>query len=443
MPTDRQVNRLLLGNGPYAPQGGYGGGSLQAMLLEQGRMRADAAMRSGELWGNALQQVGQQVSGAVMQHAEEKKLKKRDAAWLALVNDPEAMKDPRAVYASAVKVWGPEEGPKQFQALAAAHQLAQPKRDQAADTKALIAFNKGFKGLAPEARAASWGVARPLVKSAFGTDLPEQYDDEQYTKMWGPAIEALEPEKNQDFTLSPGQQRFGPDGKPIASVPAEVKPEPGFSLGPGETRYDSTGKPIASRPAAPKEPKRPDLDRIETVGPDGKPIITYVTPREGATYEKPTSQAKPSSGQQRKALNFFNRAKEADEITSALEESGGISPTRLKYTPDWANFAQSEGNQSYKAAQRAFTEARLRKESGAVVPEREYEKDEKTYFAQPGDSAAVKAQKRRARQEVLSGIAFEAGDAVREYYGDETDSILSRYDVGRQEAPTVKKNPFR
>ena len=220
MPTDRQVNRLLLGNGPYAPQGGYGGGSLQAMLLEQGRMRADAAMRSGELWGNALQQVGQQVSGAILHADQEKKLKKRDAAWLSVVNDPEVMKDPRAAYAKATAIWGPEDGQKQFQALAAVHQLGQPKRDQAADTKALIALHKGFKALDPATRAATWGVARPLIKSAFGTDLPEQYDDKQYTSMWGPAIDALEgPGKLTE--VSPGASLVNESGEQVYTAPAK------------------------------------------------------------------------------------------------------------------------------------------------------------------------------------------------------------------------------
>lgn len=191
MPTDRQIDRLLLSGGAYAPQS-YGGGSdITRLILEQGRQRAAAAQQQGEIWGNALQQAGAQISGGLEKAAEEKKLKKRDAAWLAVMNDPEAWKSPQVIATKAHQMFGPE-GDKMFQAAVAAHQLTQPKRDQAADQKALVAFHKGFKVLDPAAREASWPMVRPMMGGAFGTEVPEKYDDAQYTNVWGPAIEGLE-----------------------------------------------------------------------------------------------------------------------------------------------------------------------------------------------------------------------------------------------------------
>ena len=124
-------------------------------------------------------------------------------------------------------------------------------------------------------------------------------------------------------------------------------------------------------------------------------------------------------GQERAALGFYNRAKEADEIAAPLEPTiagmGLASQAGLNYLPNWL---QTDLGQSYRQAQRTFTEARLRKESGAAIPNSEYENDSKTYFAQPGDTPQILEQKRIARQEVLDGIGFASGQAFEEFYGE-------------------------
>jgi hypothetical protein len=155
-------------------------------------------------------------------------------------------------------------------------------------------------------------------------------------------------------------------------------------------------------------------------------VTQFVTPTAGASYPKPSGQGKPATGQQRRALNFFNRAKEAQEIADDLEEkiagAGLVSQGQLQYAP---NILQTKEQQKYRQAQRAFTEARLRKESGATIKDDEYENDAKTYFTQPGDSKELRAQKRAMRNAVAAGIAFEAGDALREFYGDESEGMIA------------------
>src|SRR5690606_34957396 len=46
--------------------------------------------------------------------------------------------------------------------------------------------------------------------------------------------------KAEPFTLSPGQQRFGADGQPIASVPVAPKAEPTFTV----TVRGEGGRPV-------------------------------------------------------------------------------------------------------------------------------------------------------------------------------------------------------
>jgi len=60
--------------------------------------------------------------------------------------------------------------------------------------------------------------------------------------------------KRDEFSLSPGQVRYGPDGKPIASLPDRPgKDAGGFSLNPGEARYDAKGNLITERAPKPTD----------------------------------------------------------------------------------------------------------------------------------------------------------------------------------------------
>ena len=130
------------------------------------------------------------------------------------------------------------------------------------------------------------------------------------------------------------------------------------------------------------------------------------------------SGSRPSLGAERQTLSYYNRAKQASDDIGGLEEqmaqAGLGSQLQQQYAP---NMLQTDTQQTYRQAQRAFTEARLRKESGAAIPVAEYENDAKTYFAQPGDSPKVIEQKRRARAVVLEGLKFASGKAFDEFYG--------------------------
>ena len=133
-----------------------------------------------------------------------------------------------------------------------------------------------------------------------------------------------------------------------------------------------------------------------------------------------------ATGMERKALGFYNRGREALETLTAPAADGksledkvsqaGL-PSQLQLKQPFGLLQTSE-QQVYRQAQRAFTEARLRKESGAAVPDHEYVNDAKTYFAQPGDSKEVIEKKRKGRETVLKGIAFESGKAFDEFYGE-------------------------
>lgn len=168
---------------------------------------------------------------------------------------------------------------------------------------------------------------------------------------------------------------------------------------------------------------------VETVlGADGKPTIVRRSQAVGRQPVPGTGAMKPSTGAEKRALNFFNRAKQASDELERLEPTvaamGYWDQERMKRAP---NFAQTQTGQAFNAAQAAFTEARLRKDSGAAIPPFEFENDRRMYFPQPGDSKETITQKARMRAGVLASLAFESGNALPEFYGDEAQTLIENY----------------
>lgn len=153
---------------------------------------------------------------------------------------------------------------------------------------------------------------------------------------------------------------------------------------------------------------------VLVMGPEG-PV--YV--RKSDALGKQPGKTRAITGVERQALAFYNRAKDAAATADALEQkvtgAGLAGQAQLQYAP---NVFKTPEQRQYRQAQRAFTEARLRKESGAAIPLQEFENDARIYFAQPGDDPATIEQKRAKRQTVLDGLAYSSGGAYEEYYGE-------------------------
>lgn len=176
-------------------------------------------------------------------------------------------------------------------------------------------------------------------------------------------------------------------------------------------------------------------DIVQIMGPNGTPIWVKKSDAVG----QPVAQAaRAVTGQERQSLAFYNRAKEALDNAQPLEQKfltqGLAKDLKLQYAPNWL---QSDEQQQYRQAQRTFTEARLRKESGAAIPLSEYQNDARTYFRQPGDSPDVIQQKQAARTTVLKGLGYSAGKAFDEFYGEplEKPSMLKVQPQGGGSAP--------
>lgn len=110
-------------------------------------------------------------------------------------------------------------------------------------------------------------------------------------------------------------------------------------------------------------------------------------------------------------------SKSVDAATSTVERAIDKAPiVGSSGRTGLGNFAQSEDYQKFDQAQRDFINATLRRESGAVISEQEFDNARKQYFPRPGDSKSVIEQKKRNRMEAIKGIAGAAGPAFRAPY---------------------------
>jgi hypothetical protein len=168
---------------------------------------------------------------------------------------------------------------------------------------------------------------------------------------------------------------------------------------------------------------------FEVTGPEGTPILVQqakdgsirrvegFSPRGGA--DKPLTDA------QSKALLFGARMKAAEQVLEANVAKGVDRPSRVKQfaeglplvgqsAAEAANlFVASPEQQQVEQAQRDFINAVLRRESGAVIADSEFDNARKQYFPQIGDDAATKAQKKRNREIAQRGILAEVPNAAR------------------------------
>lgn len=139
----------------------------------------------------------------------------------------------------------------------------------------------------------------------------------------------------------------------------------------------------------------------------------------GGPHDTATKAGQPLNENQSNALNFASRMHEADRILSGLAQAG-VNPSFAQQvtggsgvTGRIATALASPEQQQAEQAQRDYVNATLRRESGAAISDSEFESARRQYFAQPGDSPEVLAQKARNRQLAMRGILAAVPDGER------------------------------
>jgi hypothetical protein len=126
---------------------------------------------------------------------------------------------------------------------------------------------------------------------------------------------------------------------------------------------------------------------------------------------------------QSNATAYGMRMKEANAILDDLSKKGVLKGAVIEGTPliggalgqalpsvlGGTSAAQQQVNQ----AKSNFITAVLRKESGAVISDSEFDREDKKYFPQINDNAAVIKQKENARKLAIKAIEVQAGPGAK------------------------------
>lgn len=234
------------------------------------------------------------------------------------------------------------------------------------------------------------------------------------------AQQAAQAQAQAPYTLAPGAVRYGPNGQQIAAAPAiPEKPrtvntaEGVFVLNTDGTLGQRLGGPsslvtmnLPPSGYTPVDPNKPAAGMQPIPGGPADPA----TIREQAKARQEAQPPTPMTQDQANAALFADRMAASNAILAATEKQGlnAVAPLLGKLGPA-GNYLQTEEYQKFDQAKRDFINATLRKESGATITPEEFANAEKQYFPQPGDSAAVMAQKAANRQAAIDGFVRTAG----------------------------------
>ena len=172
----------------------------------------------------------------------------------------------------------------------------------------------------------------------------------------------------------------------------------------------TTGQIVTTRPdmspyrsPASQAPQTPQPEPLATPA-----VTTTAVPGATVTRTSGPSTGKFSETQYVSAL-YADRMTDSGAVLDALDSEGTAFWANVKNAVPGGNFFQSSEYQQYDQARRDFINATLRRESGAVISDDEFDNANKQYFPQPGDKPQVIAQKRRNRKTAIEGISRAAG----------------------------------
>lgn len=233
--------------------------------------------------------------------------------------------------------------------------------------------------------------------------------------------------KSEGFTLSPGQVRYGSDGKQVAAAPATDNLA-------SEIQEFLDGKKLGLLPpnldfqAYQKQKRSAGATQIN-LGSQGlsAPPSGYARPdplkpgliiEPGGPADPKNRLATPPTEGERTAANYHGRMQEAEKLIGDYKPATGDYIAALNMMEGGplrsgaANVMMSPDGQKFYQAAADWVRAKLRKESGAVISPEEMAQEIKTYFPMPGDSDAVIQQKKRARDQATKGMREMGGRAV-------------------------------
>lgn len=173
-------------------------------------------------------------------------------------------------------------------------------------------------------------------------------------------------------------------------------------------------QPLTPPPTAPASP--PTAVKIPGAAPSPSAPTQSPAPtaQPGMIPITPPKPQNMTEGQANAAL-YADRMRKADAIIQNVGSAGLDAKGKLleKIPFGAGNYLQDDKYQLYEQARRDFINAVLRRESGAVISDTEFENAEKQYFPRPGDSPVVLKQKAENRVTAIDGISRAAGNSYK------------------------------
>ena len=164
---------------------------------------------------------------------------------------------------------------------------------------------------------------------------------------------------------------------------------------------------------------------VAGVDAQGNPVFFQPNPTGGPPSIISGVAPKPEAmgaGEANAAL-FADRAARAEPIFNQLPPPS-LSATAKGNLGAVGNVLLTPENRQFFQAERNFITAVLRKESGANIPENEYNDARRVYIPQAGDDDRTLEMKRQARQDAIAGIARGAGPTYKVPSMSKNDEIV-------------------
>lgn len=228
------------------------------------------------------------------------------------------------------------------------------------------------------------------------------------------------------------------------SDPTRLRPRQGGPADPTTIRNNT----LAQRePVAPqyKEIDGPNGKVLVRISPDGTITAPDIPGLSNAAPPNPYAPRGKLTDEQAKAGLYATRMAAANDIIGPLEKinqgmGGWLEGTVTNAAPIATNSMQSADRQRFIQAQRDFINAVLRRESGAVIAEPEFQNARQQYFPQPGDTPEQLQQKAANRRIAIEGIMSAAGPQYQPPQNYRQPNA-PRPQQTQQQAPVFAVNP--
>ena len=284
---------------------------------------------------------------------------------------------------------------------------------------------------APSAAPAGTPITQPRA-ATLGT-LPRVTTVQQTNNMEGATAIRRQELVNEQSALENARQKLA---SPAAANDPDIRRFYEERFKEATNNIDALNKELRNQPA---QPSATQPAQRTVLGPKTE-TPRFDTNAGGFVYppsaENPQGKFVPVSGLDGKPLNesqgnataYGLRMKEAQAILDNLANPKTGSPTLRgaaveniplaggaigKILPSFLG-GTSEQQQQVKQAKSNFITAVLRKESGAVISDSEFAREDEKYFPQFNDSQKVIKQKEDARNLAITAMKFQAGPGAKE-----------------------------